>query len=1000
MSSTDGVGHEDRDRRGAGPLRHDRHRPRRDVRRRRRLHAAPSRSRSSTTSPSGASTRANVAELVARRRGGLPAGRLRARRRRDGRAPGPDGARRVRPRRLLHRDRRARRGSSTGRRPGPATRSSGSPRPASTRTATRSCARSSPSTTSTCAAPYQALLRRVLGDAEAGAAARARAGPRARDAGRRAAHADAHLRPRRARDPRGARGGRRTSVRGIAHVTGGGLPGNVPRALPAPLGARLDPSAWPMPSVMRLLGALGGDRGRRAARDVQRRPRAWSLVVPAAAGAADRRAGARPWHRRLGRGRGRRRAALGRRAVRGGAPRERAGRGSRSACPGPARTCGRSSRSAARGALGGEVALVFADRPCPALDWAAEQGIETVLVPGGDDATLADDAGRRRARRRRPRGLPAARRPGGAARAFAGRILNVHPSLLPAFPGLHAVRDALAAGVAVTGVTVHLVDATLDGGPIVAQEAVPVLPDDDEATLLERIHAVEHRLLPAAVARLLAGALSVAPGARRARLDAGGRRRRARRSRAGRCCRSPTRRASRTSAAGSSPAASSSSAPGGTARALREAGLPVTDVAAVTGFPEMLDGRVKTLHPRVHAGLLADRRRADHREALAAAGIAPFDLVVVNLYPFAEAARRPGISFDELVEEIDIGGPSMVRAAAKNHASVAIVTSPARYDAVLAALDEHGEVPLGLRSALAVEAFAHTAAYDARIAAELPCRMRDAGDRPARRSPGCPGAGGPVPAGPHDLDGEGRDAALRREPAPAGGALPAHGPRAARRATGPFAGGEPPLQGKALSYNNVLDASAAAALARLLRGPGRRHRQAHQPVRRRRAPDAARGLGRGARRRPGVGVRRRRRDHRAPWTAPLAERLASIFLEVVVAPAFDDGALEVLATKPNLRLVVDPVARRVGRPRRAHRRAACSTSTAGLAADRRWRGARHGARHAARRPGGLATVSRRAADRPRAARPRPRLAPVPGRRLERDRPRPRRRCSSGSGRGR
>ena len=148
----------------------------------------------------------------------------------------------------------------------------------------------------------------------------------------------------------------------------------------------------------------------------------------------------------------------------------------------------------------------------------------------------------------------------------------------------------------------------------------------------------------------------------------------------------------------------------------------------------MLDGRVKTLHPRVHGGLLADRRRADHREALLAAGIAPFDLVVVNLYPFAEAARKPGLTFDELVEEIDIGGPSMVRAAAKNHASVAIVTSPARYDAILAALDEHGEIPLGLRSALAVEAFrAHGRLRrpDRRGAAVPDAR---GGDRPARRA--------------------------------------------------------------------------------------------------------------------------------------------------------------------------------------------------------------------------------------------------------------------------
>ena len=226
---------------------------------------------------------------------------------------------------------------------------------------------------------------------------------------------------------------------------------------------------------------------------------------------------------------------------------------------------------------------------------------------------------------------------------------------------------------------------------------------------------------------------------------------------------------------------------GGTAAALREAGLAVTDVAAVTGFPEMLDGRVKTLHPRVHAGILADRRLAEHRRQLAAAAIAPFELVVVNLYPFAAAAERPGISLDELVEEIDIGGPSMVRAAAKNHASVAIVTSPDRYDAILAALAEEGGVPLGLRSALAIEAFRHTAAYDARIAAELPARMAAAGravprrTRPARRVR-------PIPAQPDDRPRQGREPALRREPAPAGGSLPApgqalptdHSPRASR----------------------------------------------------------------------------------------------------------------------------------------------------------------------------------------------------------------------------
>ena len=557
--------------------------------------------------------------------------------------------------------------------------------------------------------------------------------------------------------------------------------------------------------------------------------------------------------------------------------------------------------AAARGALGGDVVLVFADRDCPALGWAAEQGIDTVLVPGGDDATLA--------------GTLAAVAPdaivlAGYLRlvgpavldAFAGRILNVHPSLLPAFPGLHGVRDALAAGVAVTGVTVHLVDATLDGGPIVAQEAVDVLPGDDEASLLERLHRVEHRLLPAAVANLLAGALGVAPGARRARLDP-----------ATADAHAPVPRRALLSVSDKAGLANLGRglvargfelvSTGGTARALREAGLPVTDVAAVTGFPEMLDGRVKTLHPRVHAGLLADRRRADHRAALLAAGIAPFDLVVVNLYPFAEAARKPGLSFDALVEEIDIGGPSMVRAAAKNHASVAIVTSPARYEAVLEALDEHGEVPLGLRSALAVEAYRHTAAYDARIAAELPCRMREAGvDLPP--DPGLPGSTDPYP--PVLTVSLEKVETLRYGENP-------HQPAARYRRTdreprpgeGPFATGEPPLQGKALSYNNVLDASAAASLARLMRGPAVVIVKHTNPC--------------GAAERPTL---------LEAWDAALAgdpvsafggvvaitgtveralaERLTSLFLEVVVAPAFDDAAREVLATKPNLRLVVDP----------------------------------------------------------------------------------------------
>ncbi|HEX8940862.1 MAG TPA: bifunctional phosphoribosylaminoimidazolecarboxamide formyltransferase/IMP cyclohydrolase [Candidatus Limnocylindrales bacterium] len=564
--------------------------------------------------------------------------------------------------------------------------------------------------------------------------------------------------------------------------------------------------------------------------------------------------------------------------------------------------------AASRGSLGAELGLVFADRPCPALDWAAaEAGLDTALVPGAASRDAAERAAADEVLAETLRGAAAdavvlagyLRIVGPAVlAAFPDRIVNVHPSLLPAFPGAHAVRDALAAGVRVTGVTVHLADDRLDGGPILLQEAVPVLPDDDEATLLGRLHAVEHRLLPRAVGLVLAGAVSrEADG--RVLVDA---------ARAAEVLPVPRRALLSVSdktglvelGRGLVGLGFELVSTGGTARALREAGLAVTDVAAVTGFPEMLDGRVKTLHPRVHAGILADRRLAAHREQLAAAAIEPFELVVVNLYPFAAAAERPGIGLDELIEEIDIGGPSLVRAAAKNQASVAIVTSPARYEAVLAGLADGGPLGDGLRAALAVEAFRHTGAYDARIAAELPERFAAAGIA-LPDEPGLPGASDPYPA--TLVVGLEKVETLRYGENP-------HQPAARYRrpgqgsAAGPFATGDRILQGKALSYNNVLDASAAAALGRALRGPacvivkhanpcGAAERDdpltAWQDAL---AGDPVSAFG-------GVVALTR------PVNPALAEALAAIFLEVVLAPAFSAEALEVLARRPNLRLLVD-----------------------------------------------------------------------------------------------
>jgi phosphoribosylaminoimidazolecarboxamide formyltransferase/IMP cyclohydrolase len=165
---------------------------------------------------------------------------------------------------------------------------------------------------------------------------------------------------------------------------------------------------------------------------------------------------------------------------------------------------------------------------------------------------------------------------------------------------------------------------------------------------------------------------------------------------------------------------------GGSAARIESLGLPVTWVEDLTGFLECLDGRVKTLHPKVHAGILADRRLDTHVQQLAELGIEPFDLVVSNLYPFAQTVAS-GASPDECVEQIDIGGPSMVRAAAKNHPSVAIVTSPAAYDEVLAALAAGGYT-LEQRKRLAAEAFAHTAAYDVQVASWMGNVLTDTSD--------------------------------------------------------------------------------------------------------------------------------------------------------------------------------------------------------------------------------------------------------------------------------
>ncbi|WP_190022589.1 bifunctional phosphoribosylaminoimidazolecarboxamide formyltransferase/IMP cyclohydrolase [Streptomyces hiroshimensis] len=317
---------------------------------------------------------------------------------------------------------------------------------------------------------------------------------------------------------------------------------------------------------------------------------------------------------------------------------------------------------------------------------------------------------------------------------------------------------------------------------------------------------------------------------------------------------------------------------GSTAGRIAAAGVPVTRVEELTGFPECLDGRVKTLHPRVHAGILADQRLDSHREQLAELGVEPFELVIVNLYPFRETVAS-GASPDECVEQIDIGGPSMVRAAAKNHPSVAVVVNPGRYQDVLKAVADGG-FDLAQRKRLAAEAFQHTAAYDVAVANWF--------------AEGYGADEGPWP----DFIGVSyeRKQVLRYGENP-------HQPAALYTdGTGKGLAYAEQLHGKEMSYNNYVDTEAARRAAYDHTDPcvaiikhanpcgiavgsdvAEAHRKAHEcdPL------SAFGGV---------IAVN-------SPVSVAMAEQVAEIFTEVIVAPAYEDGAVEVLARKKNIRVL-------------------------------------------------------------------------------------------------
>ena len=326
---------------------------------------------------------------------------------------------------------------------------------------------------------------------------------------------------------------------------------------------------------------------------------------------------------------------------------------------------------------------------------------------------------------------------------------------------------------------------------------------------------------------------------------------------------------------------------GGTAKLLRDSGIAVKDISELTGFPEMLDGRVKTLHPKVHGGILHRRENSAHRQAVAEHGIQPIDMVVVNLYAFEKTAAKPGVQFDELIENIDIGGPSMIRSAAKNFQDVAVVTSPADYVAIADELAKSGgELSSATNWRLAQKAFATTAAYDSNIATALE-RISANGHFELQPESGFPQtlrlsfnkiADLRYGENPHQRAAMYSDGSVK-------------GVANARQ-----------VQGKELSFNNIVDLQAAWDLAEEFDEPmcaiikhtnpcgaaiGLSLAEAYQKALECDPVSAFGGV---------IGVNR-------PVDVEAAEEMAKLFLEVIAAPAFDDAAKAKFAAKKNLRLV-------------------------------------------------------------------------------------------------
>jgi len=330
---------------------------------------------------------------------------------------------------------------------------------------------------------------------------------------------------------------------------------------------------------------------------------------------------------------------------------------------------------------------------------------------------------------------------------------------------------------------------------------------------------------------------------------------------------------------------------GGTAGLLRDAGISVRDVSDLTGWPEMLGGRVKTLHPKVHGGILFQRGKVEDRQQAAGHGIVPIDLVVVNLYPFSATARKSGVTPDELIENIDIGGPAMVRSAAKNFQSVGVVMDPVDYPAIARELCDRHELSLSTRLTLARKAYAQTARYDGEISTEL--------ERLSANSNLAMGSPEKLPERIH-ISLERRQAMRYGENPHQAAALYVW---AGQTATG--LAGAKQLQGKELSYNNLVDLDAAAALVAEFRRPAVAIIKHNNPC--------------GAAEQESLSEAYRKALECDPVSAfggvlafnrtmdvPTAEEVVRLFVECIVAPGYTPGAVEKFAAKKNLRLLEMP----------------------------------------------------------------------------------------------